>query len=45
MYANMLENALEVQEAGLVLEQSFGEHFQPLTGDSMRMILVARKPL
>ena len=32
------------QEAGLVLEESFGEHFRPLTQDSMRMILVARKP-
>ena len=32
------------REAGLVLEQAFGEHFRPLTPDSLRMILIARKP-
>jgi len=32
------------EEAGLVLEQVFAEHFQPFTSDAMRMILIARKP-
>jgi len=27
-----------------VLEQVFAEHFQPVTSDAMRMILIARKP-
>ena len=32
------------EEAGLVLEQVYGGHFQPFTADSLRMILIARKP-
>lgn len=32
------------EEAGLILEEAFGEHFTPLTSDSLRIILIARKP-